>query len=40
MLKFVKGDVYEGEWFNDKMHGKGMLRHADESSYEGIWENG
>ena len=22
------------------MHGKGIINHADGSSYEGIWENG
>ena len=38
--KFAKGDIYEGEWYSDKIHGKGLLSHADGSSYEGLWENG
>lgn len=40
MQSFSKGDSYEGEWFRDKMHGKGLLIHNDGSSYEGLWEHG
>ena len=32
--------MYEGEWYNDKMNGKGILTHPDGSSYEGLWEAG
>jgi hypothetical protein len=38
--RFAKGDIFEGEWLIDKMHGKGVLVHADGSAYEGIWEHG
>lgn len=38
--KFAKGDIFEGEWLMDKMHGKGILVHADGSIYEGLWEHG
>jgi hypothetical protein len=32
------GDVFEGNWFNDKAHGKGMYIHRDGSSYFGDWQ--
>jgi hypothetical protein len=38
--RYSKGDIYEGEWMADRMHGKGILLHADGSSYEGLWEHG
>jgi len=31
------GDVYEGDWFNDKAHGKGKYTHLDGATYEGDW---
>ena len=31
------GDVYEGEWLNDKAHGKGIYYHIDGSKYIGEW---
>ena len=31
------GSVYEGDWLNDKSHGKGKLIHADGDIYEGEW---
>jgi hypothetical protein len=31
------GDVYDGEWLNDKAHGKGVYLHKEGSSYEGEW---
>ena len=33
------GDVYEGEWLNDKAHGKGIYYHTDGSKYIGEWVN-
>ena len=39
-MKFMKGDMYEGEWLKDCMHGKGHMSHADGSTYEGIWNSG
>lgn len=31
------GDVYEGEWLNDKAHGKGTYIHMDGARYTGDW---
>jgi hypothetical protein len=31
------GDVYEGEWLNDKAHGKGTYIHMDGAKYTGEW---
>jgi len=31
------GDVYEGEWINDKAEGKGTYSHANGAYYEGAW---
>lgn len=31
------GDVYDGEWIDDKANGKGMYIHMDESTYIGDW---
>ena len=30
-----EGDVYEGEWLNDKAHGVGKYSHLDGATYEG-----
>lgn len=35
----VDGDVYEGEWRNDKANGKGMLINSDGIVYEGEWKD-
>ncbi|XP_064597026.1 MORN repeat-containing protein 2-like [Liolophura sinensis] len=32
---FVDGIVYEGQWENDKMNGKGKLTHPSGATYEG-----
>lgn len=29
--------MYEGEWLDDKAHGKGVYLHKDGSSYTGEW---
>ena len=34
-LIHAEGDVYEGEWFNDKAHGIGKYKHLDGAMYEG-----
>ena len=39
-MKLQRGDVYEGEWSQDQMHGHGKLRHYEGSEYQGIWEFG
>lgn len=31
---------YEGEWFEGKMHGKGIYQYSDGSVYEGAWVSG
>ncbi len=36
-LIHADGDVYEGEWLNDKAHGKGVYIHRDGASYTGEW---
>ena len=39
-MTWDRGGKYEGEFFKDKMHGKGKMIEADGISYEGQWENG
>lgn len=34
------GSVYEGEWKNNKKHGKGKETYPEGSVYEGYFENG
>lgn len=34
-MKFKSGEVYEGQWADNKPHGIGVLRLKDESAYEG-----
>ncbi len=36
-LIHTDGDIYEGEWVNDKAHGIGTYIHKDGSNYEGQW---
>ena len=31
------GDVYEGEWLNDKAHSNGTYIHMDGAKYTGEW---
>jgi hypothetical protein len=31
------GDIYEGQWVNDKAEGKGTYSHANGAYYEGDW---
>ncbi len=38
-MYFQNGDIYDGEWVDDKMHGKGILDLADGDSYDGDWQN-
>lgn len=38
-MYYANGDIYEGEWSNDKRHGNGMLRLANDNRYEGEWKN-
>lgn len=32
------GDIYEGEWLNDKAHGRGKYKHSNGATYEGEWQ--
>ena len=36
----IKGDMYDGEWKNGKMHGKGTKKMANGDSYEGQFIDG
>ena len=38
MLIHTDGDIYRGEWKDDKTHGKGEYRHANRATYEGEWQ--
>lgn len=33
----IDGEAYEGDWKNDKAHGKGIYYYKDGSYYEGEW---
>lgn len=35
----TNGDVYDGEWKDDKAHGYGIYLHHDGASYEGEWQD-
>jgi len=37
-LIHADGDVYEGDWLDDKAHGYGIYCHLDGAKYEGYWE--
>ncbi|CAF1542793.1 unnamed protein product, partial [Adineta steineri] len=33
------GDIYDGHWFDSKMHGSGTMLYADRRIYTGGWLN-
>ena len=35
---YKNGDIYEGEWYEEKKHGKGKMRYADGDIYYGNWD--
>ena len=35
----MDGDVYNGEWLNDKANGKGKYIHLSGANYEGDWKD-
>ena len=35
----VDGDVYEGDWTNDKDNGYGIYTHYNWATYEGQWRD-
>ena len=38
-MTFTTGDVYEGEWLDDKYHGQGTYTDANGHSWQGEWKN-
>jgi hypothetical protein len=36
---YPNGDIYEGEWLNDKKHGQGKMTYANGDIYYGDWKN-
>jgi len=40
MIEFTNGDVYMGEWRNDKFGGVGVYLYANGQRYEGEWSDG
>lgn len=40
MYRYKDGGVYEGEWQDNKKHGRGLLKYANGSVYEGEFKNG
>ena len=38
-LIYSNGDIYEGEFLNDKAHGYGIYTYIDGTKYEGNWKN-
>ncbi len=38
-LMEMDGDVYEGNWENDRANGYGTYIHANGSKYLGFWKN-
>jgi len=36
-LIHADGDVYEGDWVNDKAQGRGTYEHMDGAKYVGEW---
>ena len=39
ILNQVNGDVYDGEWRDDKCNGKGIMDYANGDRYDGNWKN-
>lgn len=39
-MNYTNGDVYEGQWKNDKRDGKGKLTYANGDVLYGTWRNG
>ena len=41
-MNFYNGNVFKGQFKDDKIHGHGTMKYADkgnERTYEGAWEN-
>ena len=37
--RYTNGDIYEGDWVNDKRHGRGKMIYKTGDIYEGNWVN-
>ena len=37
MLYHADGDIYEGDWIDDKANGTGTYTHANGAKYVGAW---
>jgi len=38
-MVYKNGEIYEGEWANDKRNGKGVFTFPDDTSYIGEWKD-
>ena len=38
--KWWNGDIYEGQWKDDKRQGKGTMKLANDEIFKGSWKNG
>jgi len=38
-LYHADGDIYEGDWLDDKANGKGTYTHANGAKYVGQWKD-
>ena len=36
-MMYTTGDIYDGEWHEDKRHGQGKMRYTDGTYYDGEW---
>ena len=39
LFRYTDGSTYEGEWLDDKRHGKGVMIYAEGNKYVGEWQN-
>jgi hypothetical protein len=39
-MNYCYGEIYEGEWLNDEIKGKGILKYEDNHRIEGVFING
>ena len=39
-MTYLNGDIYQGDWLEGFMNGKGKISYARGDIYEGEWSNG